>query len=251
MSSPLARASAILSHLGSEPDRAFTVQEVAQAVAQPTSTCQRLLGQLVELGWADQRGRRLGYRLGPRAYALTTAQPYRARLMSCAQDPAYALAESLQRQVLVAVLRGTTRQTLCEYRPRSGARGGRRFLETRDCYRTSGGRVLLAMQPRSRRDRVIDELGLPTQEAWPGVLTRRELDQELADIRRRRWISLEKGAIITMSVAFPDGEGGWAALGSAGPKESWQTGQEAEIRAVALRLGKELDPDDEGPAPDQ
>jgi len=243
VSSVLRRASDVIDLLGANPAATFGVHEVARAVGLPPASCHRILRELVDLGWADQPGPRKAYRIGPRVWAMTRARGYRPGLMARVRDPARRLAERIGRPVLIAVLRGTVRQTLWEYRPDGVADPARQFRESPDLYRTSGGRLLLALADRRRRDAIVDAYGLPDPQAWPGIVSRGELEHELAAIRRRGWERIERPRMVTMSAAFPDFESApgrkqppWAAIGSYGPRRGWNEDGAAAIRDAAREL---------------
>jgi len=237
VSSVLGRASRILELLAAEGGRAWSVGEVAEALELPPTTCHRLLGELVQLGWVDQRGRRQGYSLGPRVFALSSGEPYRAELMQRVRGPAARLAERLERQVVVAGLRNAARQTLVAYGPGGLPLRVPQLMETNDMYSTSGGRLLLALLPAFQRRRVIDCLGLPGRRQWPGVIDRRELRDELAVLRRQRWCCIDRpNGKVTMSAAFQDPPAGWVAIGCYGPKRGFDESAAALVRSVAAEL---------------
>lgn len=214
MSSILKRSSQILSWLGARPEQQFNVQEIASACELAPSTCTRILKELLALGWVDQRGQRQGYRLGPRAYALTTAQAYRSSLVERCYPIAQRLADQLQQVIVVSIRRGLLRQSLFECAPFTGPISSSRLKEHEELYRSGAGRLFLAMAHKSVQNRLIAELGLPSTQAWPGMLTRSELDQELRHIKKQGWLRADfKTGRSSIVAAFADGDGGWAAIG--------------------------------------
>ena len=104
----LERSSALLDHLAAQPAREWTVGELSAALNLPTSTTHRLLRDLHALGWVDQRSPRGGYRLGPRAYALTSQQPYQADIIQRAQPVMQQLADHFDLPVLLATFTQST-----------------------------------------------------------------------------------------------------------------------------------------------
>ncbi len=229
MSSILERSSQILSWLGGQPEQLFTVHEIATACDLPASTCTRILKELLSLGWVDQRGRRQAYRLGPRAYALTTAQDYRRSLVDRCYPVAQELADELQQIVVVSVRRGTIRQALFECAPYTGTISGSRLKEHDALYYSGAGRLFLALAKKSVQNRIIDELGLPPQNVWPGMINRRELDEELRRIKKQGWLRADfKSGRSSIVAGFDDGDGGWAAIGCH-VRSSWFTKDHIDI----------------------
>lgn len=237
MSSILSRSSQILSWLGSQPERLFTVQEIAAACQLPASTCTRILKELLHLGWVDQRGQRQAYRLGPRAYALTTAQAYRSSLVDRSFPVAQELADHLDQLIVVAVRRHTVRQTLFECAPYTGAVASSFLKENNGLYHSAGGRLLLALAGKAVQNQLIAELGLPTAAVWPGVLTRRELDDELRLLKKQSYYRVDfNNGRSSVVAAFPDDDGGWACIGCH-VRSSWYTPQRIQsIRVSAAAL---------------
>ena len=214
MSSILERSSDILSWLGAHPEQLFSVHDIATACKLAPSTCTRILKELLALGWVDQRSRRQGYRLGPRAYALTTAQAYRSSLVESCYPVAQELADQLQQIIVVSIRRGLLRQSLFECAPFTGTISGSRLKEHEELYRSGAGRLFLAMAKKSVQNRLISELGLPTKQAWPGMLTRNELDAELRQIKKQGWLRADfKTGHSSIVAAFQDGAGSHACIG--------------------------------------
>ena len=191
MQGVLARSSAVLDCLAAEPSSELSVQEVSEALHLPTSTCHRLLREMLELGWVDQRSPRGGYRLGPRAYALTSQQPYRALLIERVQPIMEQLAALFELPILLATLRGQRRHTLWECVPQGGVSLHRWLQESDDLFTTSGGRVLLAVA--KQREAILENYSTDDiSAAWPGIRTKQELRDELRSIRRKRWTQIER-----------------------------------------------------------
>lgn len=236
--SVLSRGSALLDHLASDPDRAWSISQLATATNLPAATCHRLMRELVALAWAEQRQQRGGYRLGPRAYALTTGQAYRANLFDAIMPTLQRLADGLGLPVVLAGRRDARRQTIWVSQPVGSSANQLAPYDTDDLLVTSGGRVLLALAPAAERRRLLDQLHWDG--VWPGVLTRRELEDELRAIRRHRWCVIERGnpGRRTASAAFlaPDRPDSWLAIGAHAAVSEWPDDGVAQVRAAARQL---------------
>lgn len=212
----LDRASALIAVLGADPGRPLAIAEAAARSRLPTATCTRLLKRLVALGWADQDGNRGAYRLGPRAYALTAAAPYRQRLLAGAAPAMRRLSAVWPAAgVVLVVLRPWGRHLLWECGAYNGG-DGRLRLVAEDLWSGASGRVLVANLPLRERQRWIDHVGLPAPSAWKGIATRRELLSALAEIRREGATEVDQPArgLHAIAVDLRDGDGGHAALGA-------------------------------------
>ena len=214
MSRLLERATTVIAALGSDPQ---PLHAVARVAGLPPATCTRLLKELVRLGWADQDGNRGDYRLGPRAYTLTSATPYRQRLVASAAPAMRRLAERWPAAGFVlVVLRPWGRHLLWECGAYNGSASGRMRLVAEELWSGASGRLLLAHLPARERHRWIDHVGLPAPSLWKGIATSRELLAALAEVRRdgRVEMALPRRRLWACAVPIPDGEGGYAAIGA-------------------------------------
>ncbi len=214
MSRLLERATTVITALGSDP---LPLHAIATSAGLPPATCTRLLKVLVRLGWADQDGNRGDYRLGPRAYTLTSATPYRQRLVASVAPTMRRLAERWPSAGFVlVVLRPWGRHLLWECGAYNGSAVGRMRLVAEELWSGASGRLLLAHLPARERHRWIDQVGLPAPSVWKGIATRRELLAALADVRRDGWVemALPRRRLWACAVPIPDGEGGYAAIGA-------------------------------------
>lgn len=210
----LSRATTLIATLGSQPQ---VLPDLAAAAGLPAATTSRLLKRLVALGWADQDGNRGAYRLGPRAYALASASPYRQGLLAATiPDMRRLAARWPQAGIVLVVLRPWGRHVLWECGAFTGGATGRLRLEAEDLWNGASGRLLVANLPVRERNQWIAQVGLPPASAWRGVLTRRELLAALADLRREGVSEVLQPlrGLWASAVLVPDGEGGLAALGA-------------------------------------
>jgi DNA-binding IclR family transcriptional regulator len=239
----LDRATTLISALGSRPGQPRTVHELAAEVALPPATCTRLLKRLVDLGWADQDGNRGAYRLGPRAYALTAAAPYRQHLVAAAAPLMRRMSTRWpQAGVVLVVLRPWSRQLLWECGAYNDTGSGRMRLVAEDLWSGASGRVLVANLAARDRHLWIDHVGLPAPTVWRGIATRRELLAALNDLRHDSVAEVEQQArgLYAVAVPLPDGDGGTAALGAYLPIAAPRDGLIADLLRTAAQLGERV-----------
>ncbi|GDY13207.1 hypothetical protein LBMAG53_20850 [Planctomycetota bacterium] len=208
----LERISRLLTYLGEHPE--MSLSDLATAVDLSPATASRQLHALHHLGWVDRRGDRGLWRIGPRLHALMAGAPYRERLIAVARPELQVLSARLQAPVVLASLVRDRRQIILEVRPSGSTKLP--LSEQEDLFSTATGRVLIAHLAARPRQRLIDRLGLPSAAVWPGIATRRELQNAMAQIRRLGWERFERRADNIMGEAVPlaDGEGGTVALGT-------------------------------------
>ena len=178
------RALDILELLGSQPERIFSLGEIAQLLDLHRATCSNILKTLWQRGYVERLPARAGYRLG------TLASPWQGlaaqdREISIVAGPILKrLTETLKETSLIGVLRGTKRVALeCAVSDRDLQVSSR---QVRDVYETASGRLLLAYLPREQQTAFLERVGLPDERIWSEVRTADELERALATIRRRK-----------------------------------------------------------------
>ena len=119
-------------------------------------------------------------------HGLAERRPYLTAGIQALRPRLDALVLRLQQPVVLVRLCGSRRQLLMLRAP---DRDGLDSLpiDDQDIYGTASGRLLLAHLSRHRRQRLIDELGLPAAGVWPGVVDRQELLAECRQLRRAAW----------------------------------------------------------------
>ena len=199
----LERATDLLELLAEQPGKPWVIADVALVSGIPAPTCSRLLRQLRDLGWVDQDGNRGAYRLGPRAFSLTRAQPYQAAVLDAARAAMHNLSKSWPQYGIVLT-------TLVEH--------GQHVLWECGAYTTTApnepirwqapwhsvnGRVLVANITSKERTKWITQVGLPTKEVWPGIIGRPELLAALREIRQQGFAEARHQQSKQQAIAAP------------------------------------------------
>ncbi len=244
MAKSVHKALSALVTLADAPDRALSLDAVAEATGIARPTCARLLDDLTAFGFVEQVPRRRGYRLGPMAHQLTRRCIYRQDLLEVAEPVVAECARTIQESVTLSTLHRGRRYVLLHV-------NGSRTFEIRmqrpyfeDMYDTPTGRVLLAYASEAEVDAYVAQHGLP-RGSWKGIRSRRALDQALADLRRRGHDRDTYQGTLTI-VAYPvwEGDGVVAALRAAMPLGHFVKPRSDTIQAAvadaALKISRRL-----------
>jgi DNA-binding IclR family transcriptional regulator len=177
----LNRAFNILEFVALQPEKIYSLTEIADEQQLNMGTCANILKTLVSRGYIEQIGHKKGYRLGPMAYYLTRNNAYKRDLILAAEEPMQQLTKTINESSLLAITLDARRITLhsveCDHDIQ--ARG----KIDRPIFDSATGRLLLAYQTEAEQVRFIRTYGLPTEEYWPGVTTESQLLKALASIR--------------------------------------------------------------------
>jgi IclR family transcriptional regulator, KDG regulon repressor len=179
---PLDKAFQILQFLSDAPQAVHPLGRIAEALQLNKATCAHVLRKLTDLNYVEQLGPRKGYRLGPMAYALSRKGPYRRDLVAVAEPVMDHLAEGVREAVLLIMLRGATRFTLCHVQCDREVRVDESVTADTNVYATVTGRLLLSHASADDLDTFVDRNGLPGEQ-WPEVRTMSDLVSALAEIR--------------------------------------------------------------------
>ncbi len=178
------RALDILELLGSQPERAFPLGEIARLLALHRATCSNILKTLAQRGYVERLPARGGYRLGSLASPWQGLAEHDRELAVVARPLLQALAEKLDETSLLGVIRGTKRVTLeCAATDRDLQVRSR---QVRDVYETASGRLLLAYLPDQQQTAFVERAGLPDARVWSEIGSADDLQRALAAIRRRK-----------------------------------------------------------------
>ncbi|MBC8033735.1 MAG: helix-turn-helix domain-containing protein [Chitinophagaceae bacterium] len=164
---------------GKEPVQLIRIAENA-GLSQPTTA--NIVKTLVYKNYLEHVGRKEGYRLGANAYHLTGNLSYNQNLILSAKDPMEELTHQLNETCLLGVLRNKKRYLLHVVHSNQDLQV-RTHIEA-EVYKTASGRLLLAYLSPKELDNLIQALGLPQPQVWPGTQTREGLEKALQKIRK-------------------------------------------------------------------
>lgn len=168
---------------GKEPIQLIKIAENA-GLSQPTTA--NIVKTLVTKNYLEQVGRKTGYRLGAGAYHLTGNLSYNQNLILAAKDLMEDLTRQLNETCLLGVLRNNKRYILHEVHSDQDLQV--RTSKEADVFATASGRLLAAYLTQKELDNLIQAIGLPAAQTWPGVQTREALEKALQKIRKEEFV---------------------------------------------------------------
>jgi len=168
---------------GKEPIQLIKIAENA-GLSQPTTA--NIVKTLVIKNYLEQVGRKEGYRLGVNAFHLTGNLSYNQNLILAAKDLMEDLTRQLNETCLMGVIRNNKRYVL--HAVQSDQDLQVRIRTEAEIYQTASGRLLVAYLAEKELDKLIQAVGLPSAQIWPGVQTREALEKTLAKIRKEEFV---------------------------------------------------------------
>lgn len=223
----------ILEFIARDPDRAYSLTEIAEGLGMHQATCVNIMQTLVDKSYLEHLGRRKGYRLGPMAYNLTNNLSYSQHLVTAAKEVMEALTARFNETSILGVIRNQKRFVV--HLVNSDQDLQVRSRSERSLYETATGRLLLAYLSSRERDNLIASIELPASIVWPGADTAAGLEAELAKIRAEgRCITRSPTHIIGLAVPIRKNKQVIASLSIFLPEIRCSTTRQAEILHVLL-----------------
>ena len=172
------------------------------------STVSHILTTLVEIDFLRKDGAGV-YTVGEEFLRMGGGSQNKNTLMEIASRVADDLIERINELTVVAMYHNGQRLTLLKKSPQ------KRLMVSYDdksypstWYSTANGRVLLAGQENTEREKIIEAIGLPPPEAWPEATTTDALSRELDKIRDNRLVAFSIDEMVDcLGMPVPDAAG--------------------------------------------
>jgi DNA-binding IclR family transcriptional regulator len=224
----IVKALDILEYLAQDPEKTYTLSQIAEALQMNQATCVNILQTLASKNYVEHAGRKKGYRLGPMAYNLTNNPSYNQNLVSAAKEVMEELTRTLNETSLLGVLRNHKRFIL--HLVHSDQDLQVRSRTERNVYETASGRVLLAYLSTKELDNFLQVNGLPPEDIWQEASTRVELEAALLKIKAKELaITHSKTHIIGLAVPIQKKDRVIAALSIFLPEIRFSAARKKEI----------------------
>ena len=173
----IVRAVDILEFVAQHNKNPVQLIKIAEHVGLSQPTTANIVKTLVHKNYLEQVSRYSGYRLGANAYHLTGNLSYNQNLILAAKDIMEDLTAELNETCLLGIIRNNKRFIIhvvqcdqdLQVRPRTEA----------GIFETATGRLLAAYLTPKQLDNVIQAIGFPPSNVWPGTQTREALEKAL------------------------------------------------------------------------
>jgi DNA-binding IclR family transcriptional regulator len=176
----------ILEYIASCTGRPVLPQEIAQAVRINQATCIRIIRDLQELGYLEQKGKRQGYSLAILGWAVFNQNPLIERLHETGIPMVSKLAEECGQYVVLSIIDKGRRFRVCSrncnpnFEPSNAGQ-----LFCLDCDRTASGLILLAFSDKSQTNMFLEKC-----QDQPDPY---ELNQKLEEVRKSGYAFIKAG----------------------------------------------------------
>ena len=193
----------ILEYCSKQPDKEYSLTEIADHLGLNHATCANILKTLVFRKYIEQVGHKKGYRLGRMVYYLTGNVSYRGNLVDLAKPIMRELCEMLNETVIIAVYNMQSNQRIILHTEYCDHELQVRSNREKNVYDTSTGRLIMAYLPEDDLLNVVKKKGLPAPSIWKEASSSFEdLKRELAKIREKG-IAFQTSAAHVIGVAVP------------------------------------------------
>lgn len=189
----------ILELLSSDTSKAFSLSEIAEALAMDKGTCSNIMKTLRLRGYVDQSVPRKGYKMGYMIYRLSDPFVNNDELTRKSIDELDLLGARLNEAVLLSVLRQDKRVVLYGTMPDQelAVRTSREV----PVYRSNTGRLILSYYSDEDLIRFVRRYGLPKPGDWEGVESLEDLLREFRKAREQGWyMDKNRNLIVGLSV---------------------------------------------------
>ncbi|GAB3989942.1 IclR family transcriptional regulator [Spirosoma daeguense] len=176
------RALDLLEQIAVDPEMPKSLSDLADGALLNHGTCANILKTLVTRGYVEQVGAKKGYILGAKSYTLTGNEAYQKDLLEAAKDEMDRLTKTVNENCLLAILKENQRVTI--HRTFAEQDLQVRTADIKPAYDSASGRLLLAMLPKEKIQRILRKYGLPTSSSWPEIQSETELYDALGLINR-------------------------------------------------------------------
>ncbi|GAB3958665.1 hypothetical protein GCM10028805_53440 [Spirosoma harenae] len=180
----LNRALDLLEKIAIDPEIPKSLSDLADNALLNHGTCANILKTLVNRSYVEQIGKKKGYILGAKSYSLTGNDAYQKDLLEAAKDEMDRLTQLVNENCLLAILKENQRVVI--YRTFAEQDLQVHTADIKPVYDSASGRLLLAMLPREKIQRMLRNCGLPLGNSWPEIQSETELYEALRIINRNK-----------------------------------------------------------------
>lgn len=188
----VSRALDILTVVSDTRGEPVTLGTIAEKTGINPSTCAHLVDTLCQKGFLSRISRSSGYILGAYAYYLTRYKTFQKELVSTCNPALRWIQRHTGHTALLAVMVEGEKFVISYAEDSKDVLRDRGELYRGNLYSTATGRAMLAGMRRSELVELVDKIGLPSEEDWPGVNSLQALERNLQRISGEKLVCIER-----------------------------------------------------------
>ncbi len=191
------RALNILEFIANDSNKEFSLSEIADALDLQHSTCANILKTLLSRGYVEQTKVKGNYKLGIMIYHLSN-NGNNSSIINVTEDLMIDLRNKVNETVILSVIKNQRRIVLNMMTNTHEIQV--KTIKESSVYSATTGRVILAHYSENELDYFIEKVGLPSEDEWPGINTKKKLREELDRIKKQNIeITLNKNHVIGLA----------------------------------------------------
>jgi DNA-binding IclR family transcriptional regulator len=191
------RALNILEFIASDSNKEFSLSEIANTLELQHSTCANILKTLVSRGYVEQTKVKGNYKLGIMIYHLSN-NGSNSSIINATEDLMIDLRNKVNETVILSVIKNQRRIVLSMMTNTHEIQV--KTIKESSVYSATTGRVILAHYTENELNYFIEKVGLPSENEWPGINTKKKLREELYRIKTQNIeITLNKNHVIGLA----------------------------------------------------
>ena len=191
------RALNILEFIASDSNKEFSLSEIANSLELQHSTCANILKTLVSRGYVEQTKVKGNYKLGIMIYHLSN-NGSNSSIINATEDLMIDLRNKVNETVILSVIKNQRRIVLSMMTNTHEIQV--KTIKESSAYSATTGRVIIAHYSQNELDYFIEKIGLPSEDEWPGINTKKKLIEELDRIKKQKIeITLNKNHVIGLA----------------------------------------------------
>ncbi|MBQ1307173.1 MAG: helix-turn-helix domain-containing protein [Erysipelotrichaceae bacterium] len=178
------RALDIMMCVSDNHGKPLTISQIAERTGLNQSTCCHIVETLTERGFLNKVSRSSGYVLGIYSYALARYDSFHRDLLDACSPVLRWLQNKTGYTTLLTNLIDGEKFVLRYFNSPDNPLDEKGKLYRGSLYDTATGRAMLSSMKQKELKAVVDKVGLPSQEEWPGVTSFEQLYEKLLEVAK-------------------------------------------------------------------
>lgn len=233
------RALNILEYLSTDAEKEFRLSEIADELKLNHGTCANILKTLTDRNYVEQAEAKKGYKLGYMSYKLGNSDSYNRELTDIAKEFMDELGKELNEVLILSVIKNDKRLVLYETFPDQELQ-----VHTKpesSIYKATTARTIIAYYSPKELNDLIERIGLPSEEDWPEIKTKENLQLQLDVIRKNNMeIYCNKNHIISIGAPIFKNNKVVASLGIYLPEARYGNNEKKRIPTLIRDISQKI-----------